>query len=143
MPIVGFNFTNMQAKKASLINKQIKIISNCSITNLKEEKLPTGKTKTDGLRFEFKFHIKYEPKFGEILLEGYIFYMEDPKILKGIMSQWKKDKSLSKDIMTLIINTILLRSTVRALNLAQTINLPPHIPLPAVSPKANPKDYIG
>lgn len=143
MPIVGFNFEKVHVEKKNVINNKIQIKSNISITSLKEEKLPTGKTKADGLRFEFDFNIDYEPKIGNINLKGHIFYMDDPKILKDILKQWNKDKKLSPELMATIINTILLKSTIRSFSLAQEVNLPPHIRLPQITNKIDPKNYIG
>ena len=63
MPIVGFNFNKISAEKKNPIKKetQIKINSKLGITNLKKEELPTGKTKTEGLRMDFEFSLDYQP----------------------------------------------------------------------------------
>ncbi len=143
MPIVGFNFEKVSVEKKNIIVEKVQIKSNISITDVKEQKLPTGKTKMEGLRFNFDFNLDYEPKLGNINLQGHIFYTDDPKTLKNIFKNYKKDKSISSDLTALIINTILLRSSVKALNLAQEVNLPPHIPLPRITQKVDPKNYIG
>lgn len=143
MPIVGFHFNKISVEKKKPIEGNVQIKSNASITDLKEEKLPTGKTKADGLRFDFKFLIEYEPKLGELLLQGFIYYFDDAKILKDIVKSWKKDKTLPPDITMQIINAVLMKSTVKALSLAQEVNLPPHIPMPAIKQDINPKNYIG
>lgn len=144
MPIVGFNFNNISVKKLKPIEGQVQVKSNVSITDLKEEKLPTGKTKSDGLRVDFKLTVNYEPKLGELILEGFIYYMDDPKTLKDIFKQYKKDKNLPPDMTTQVINTVLTRATIKALTLAQEVNLPPHIPIPSVKQEnVNPKNYIG
>lgn len=130
MPIVGFNFEKVSVEKKKLIEGKVKIKSNVSITDVKEEKLPTGKTKMDGLKFNFTFDIDYTPDIGSINLKGHIFFMDDPKLLKDIIKQYKKDKKLSPEVTAQIVNAILLKSTTKALGLAQEVNLPPHIPLP-------------
>ncbi len=143
MPIVGFNFLNINAEKKKAIEGQIQIKSKINITSVKEEKLPTGKTKSDGLRFDFEFNLNYEPKIGNINLKGFVYYMDDPKILKNILNEWKKKKILSKEVTEQIINTILYRASIKAISLAEDINLPPHIRMPIVAANVNPKDYIG
>jgi len=143
MPIVGFNFEKVSVEKKNPIKGKIEIKSNVSITDIKEEKLPTGKTKMDGLRFNFDFKIEYTPTIGEIDIKGHIFFMDDPKVLKDIIKQYKKDKKISPEITTQIINTVLLKSSTKALSLAQEVNLPPHIRLPQISNNADPKNYIG
>ncbi len=143
MPIVGFNFEKVSVEKKNPIKGKIEIKSNVSITDIKEEKLPTGKTKMDGLRFNFDFKIEYTPTIGEIDIKGHIFFMDDPKVLKDIIKQYKKDKKILPEITTQIINTVLLKSSTKALSLAQEVNLPPHIRLPQISNNADPKNYIG
>ena len=97
----------------------------------------------DGLRFNFDFDIDYTPNIGNINLKGHIFFMDDPKALKDIFKQYKKDKKISPELTAQIINTILLKSTTKALNLAQEVNLPPHMRLPQITQKVDPKNYIG
>lgn len=143
MPIVGFNFSHISSEKKKQIEGQIQIKSKVNIISIKEEKLPTGKTKTDGLRFDFDFNLDYEPKIGHISLKGFIYYMDDPKILKDILNDWKKKKTLSKEVTEQVINTILYRASIKAISLAEDINLPPHIRMPIVAANVNPKDYIG
>ena len=144
MPIVGFNFSNISVKKNKPVEGNVQVKSDVSITGLKEEKLPTGKNKADGLRIDFKLAIIYEPEIGNLTLEGFIFYMDDPKTLKDILKNYKKDKNLPVELTTQIINAVLTRATIKALMLAQEVNLPPHVPLPSVKQeKVNPKNYIG
>lgn len=143
MPIVGFNFERINVEKKSPIKGKVQIKSNVSITDVNEEKLPTGKTKMEGLKFNFDFTINYEPNLGNINLKGHVYFLDDPKIIKDIFKQYKKDKQIPPEVTMQIINTILLKSTVKALNLAQEVNLPPHLPLPQITNKADPKNYIG
>ncbi len=143
MPIVGFNFEKVHVEKKNLIKGKVQIKSNVSILNVEEEQLPTGKIKADGLRFNFSYTVNYEPNIGNISLTGFIYFLDDPKIIKEIAKQWKKDKKISPEITAQIVNTVLLKSTVKALNLSQEVNLPPHLPLPQITQKIDPKNYIG
>jgi hypothetical protein len=43
---------------------------------------------------------------------------------------WKKDKKLPKEIMPVILNTVLNKCNIQALILSEQINLPPPIPMP-------------
>ena len=60
--------------------------------------------------------------------------MDEPKKIEDILKTWKKDKSLHKDITQLIINAVLSRCNIKALELSQDVNLPPHIRLPLIKP---------
>lgn len=145
MPIVGFNFNKVHVEKKEkteqLTNIQVK--NDVLITNVQEEKLPTGKAKADGLKFDFKFHLKYEPEVGEIELIGFIYYLDEPEIIKDIFKSWKKDKKIPPELTAVLVNTVLVKGTIKALTLSQEVNLPPHLPLPTVNPKAAPESYIG
>ena len=145
MPIVGFNFSKVYVEKKSKVDEtpNIQIKNSAVITDVVEEKLPTGKAKSDGLRFDFKFSLQYEPNVGEIELIGFIYYLDEPETIKNIFKSWKKDKKISKELTVHIINTVLFKGSIKALALSQEVNLPPHLPLPAVNPKASPESYIG
>ena len=145
MPIVGFNFSKVYVEKKSKIDDtpNIQIKNSAVITDVVEEKLPTGKAKSDGLRFDFKFSLQYEPNVGEIELIGFIYYLDEPETIKNIFKSSKKDKKISKELTVHIINTVLFKGSIKELALSQEVNLPPHLPLPAVNPKASPESYIG
>ena len=144
MPIVGFNYNKIDVNKTDKVVAKMNIKSDVQITDIKEEKLPTGKTKTEGLRFDFTYNVNYEPKIGSINLSGFIYYLDDPKIIKNVAKGWKKDKSIPDNVTLEIINAVLFKSTIKALAMAQEVNLPPHLPvIPKANPKAKSKDYIG
>ena len=149
MPIVGYNLTNIQAQKLKALDlksKELKINSKLGITNVKEEKLPTGKTRSDGLRFDFEFKLEYEPETAKVVLEGFIYYLDDPKIIKEITEKWNKEKNVPLDVKTQILNTIVLKASIKALQLEQEINIPPHMPFPSLKPaqtKSKSGEYIG
>ncbi len=145
MPIVGFNFSKVYVEKKTKIDNtpNIQIKNSAVITDVQEEKLPTGKAKSDGLRFDFKFSLQYEPNVGEIELLGFIYYLDEQETIKNIFKTWKKDKKISKELTIHLVNTILFKGTIKALSLSQEVNLPPHLPLPSVNPKSSPESYIG
>lgn len=147
MPIVGFNFSKILAEKKDQItqNTQIKINSKLGIINLKKEDLPTGKTKTEGLRLDFEFSLDYQPNIAKIEILGFIYYMEDLSRIKEILKEWEKKKDIPADLKQQTINTIILKSTIKALSLEQEINVPPHMPFPSVQarPKGKKDEYIG
>ncbi len=143
--IVGFGFTKLSAQKGEAAKGKIDINNNVSVKDIKEDDFSLGKDKKQNvLRFIFEFTSKYEPNVGNILFEGELLYMEEPKKAKEIMADWKKDKKLPKDLMGGLLNTILTKCNVQALILSQQVNLPPPIPLPKVQINAPAdKNYIG
>jgi len=143
--IVGFGFTKLSAQKGEAAKGKIDINNNVSVKDIKEDDFSLGKDKKQNvLRFIFEFTSKYEPNVGNILFEGELLYMEEPKKAKEILADWKKDKKLPKDLMGSLLNTILTKCNVQALILSQQVNLPPPIPLPKVQINAPAdKSYIG
>jgi len=143
--IVGFGFTKLSAEKKENAKGKIDINNNVSIKDVLEENFALGKDKSQNiLKFIFEFTSKYEPNVGNILFEGELLYMEEPKKAKEILADWKKNKKLPKDLMAGLLNTILTKCNIQALILSQQVNLPPPIPLPKVQINAPAdKNYIG
>ncbi|MBI4452929.1 hypothetical protein HY637_05855 [Candidatus Woesearchaeota archaeon] len=143
--IVGFSFTKLSAEKGQTAKGKIDISNNVSIKDIQEDDFSLGKDKKQNvLRFVFEFTSKYEPDVGSILFEGELLYMEELKKSREILSDWKKDKKLPKELMEGLLNTVLTKCNVQALILSQQVNLPPPIPLPKVQVNAPAdKNYIG
>ena len=142
--IVGFGFTKLSAEKKDSPKGKIDINNNVSIKDLQEDNFSLGKDKQQNvIRFIFEFTSKYEPNVGAILFEGELLYMEEPKKAKEILSSWKKDKQIPKELMAGLLNTILTKCNVQALILSQQVNLPSPIPLPKVQMAEAEKNYIG
>ena len=142
--IVGFGFTKLSAERKEAAKGKIDINNNVTIKNVEEADISFGDNKQNVIKFIFEFTSKYEPSVGIILFEGELLYMEDPKKTKEILTSWKKDKKVPKELMAGLLNTILTKCNVQALILSQQVNLPPPIPLPQVHINAPAeKSYIG
>jgi len=131
MPIVGFNFDRIGAKKDNKIAGKLQIKNNVEIKEIEQEKLSISSSE-DVLKFKFEFKSTYEPGIGAIQINGHVIYMDEPKKVEEIQKFWKKNKGLEKDIAQPIINTILAKCNIKALELSQDVNLPPHIRLPLI-----------
>jgi len=141
--IVGFGFTKLSAEKKEAAKGKIDINNNVTVKDVLEDSLAL-KDKQSVLRFVFEFTSKYEPNIGNVLIEGELLYMEEPKRTKEILTNWKKDKKLPQDLMEGLLNTILTKCNVQALILSQEVNLPPPVPLPKVQIQTQAeKNYIG
>ena len=149
MPIVGFNFDKTLAERKGRVQKGMRAAHNITINSITKEDVNLGKdSQKSGLKFSFEYEVKYEPKIGEILIQGHILYTDVEKNVKDILSKWKKDKKIEPALMTQLINTAIIKSTIKALALSQDINLPPHLPIPTIQPQTSKKsdktkEYIG
>lgn len=150
MPIVGFNLDKTLAEKKAQVQKGMRAAHNITINSIDKEEIYLGKdNKKPGLKFSFEYEVKYEPKIGEILIQGHILYTDTDKKIKEILDNWKKSKKIEPTLTTHLINTAIVKSTIKALSLSQDINLPPHLPIPTIQPQApskgsdKAKEYIG
>lgn len=139
---MGFNFTKIIAERKSFTKGKIEVKSNIKIDDVKEEKLTLAKEET-GLRFEFSFILSYEPKIGEISFTGNVLYSDNVEKIKKILKGWKKNKKIPPEINAPLINTILHRCNLKALELSQEVNLPPQIQMPRLRPQSSAGTYIG
>ena len=130
MVIVVFNFTKIDAEKKDIPKGKININNNVAITQVEEKKFFLGSEKQKVLGFTFEFMAKYNPDIGFIKFIGDVLYMADSKKVKEILDGWKKDKTLPKELMPSILNTVMNKCNIQALILSEQINLPPPIRLP-------------
>jgi len=136
MTIVGFNLTKIFSEKKESVKGKINITNNVSVKNVESTDLSLGAvSQQNGLRIDFVFQTKYEPNMGEITLEGNILFMSDEKKTKEILDNWKKTKQMPKEVMLVVLNTVLQRCNIEALVLSKELNLPPPIQLPKVTAK--------
>jgi len=143
MSIVGFNLEKISVEKVKPIRGGVQVKNNVSVKDVEQQEILLSNKKEPVLKFTFEFSSSYEPKIGKILMQGHILYMESPQEIKKIMANWKKNKKIQQKIMGMLLNTVLMRCNIKALILAQDVNLPPHLKLPTISPKVNASEYIG
>ena len=144
MPVAGFYYNKISAeKKKDQVKGDIKVKNDLILQSLILTEVDVGKKKQEIIKLTFDFTVEYQPGLGNIALGGILLLTESPENIKSIMDIWKKEKRLPKEFAAKIINTILTKSNIKALELSQTVNLPPHIKLPVVLPKQDFKDYIG
>jgi len=130
MTIVGFNFTKLEAEKKDMVKGKININNNVSIKNVEEKKISLANEKQKVINFNFEFLAKYDPDVGSIKFTGEVLYMDTSSKVKEILDGWKKDKKLPKELMPIILNTVLNKCNIQALIISDQINLPPPIPMP-------------
>jgi hypothetical protein len=143
MPIIGYYYDKILMEKNKKVESDLQVKNKVQITDIEESDLPFKEKGRSTLKFKFNFELLFEPKIGKIVFNGHILYMEDEKIIKDILKSYKKDKKLPQEITLQILNTILYKAHLKALDLGNELNLPAHLPIPKISPKANIKDYIG
>ncbi|MEX0920573.1 MAG: hypothetical protein WDZ69_03265 [Candidatus Pacearchaeota archaeon] len=137
MKVVGFNFSkiSIERMKDSLNSKEeLKANTSIDVSEIKEVKSHILKTKEQVLDAKFTYGIKYDPGFAEINIGGNIIVTIEPKLAKEVLKQWK-NKKMPEDFKVFLFNTILKKSTLKALYLEEELNLPLHMPLPSFKKK--------
>ena len=135
MTIIANNFTKITVEKKGPAKGKVNISNNVSIENVEKTELSVGAAKQPAARFIFEFVSKYEPKVGEIILNGELVFLEKDDKVTEIVAEWKKSKRVKKEIMAPVLNNILTKCNIEALILSREINLPPPVQLPKVTIK--------
>lgn len=143
MPIVGFNIDKLNVEKKKPIEGEVRIKNDMAIKEVVEDKIELSNKKEAVLRFVFEFSTEYQEGIGDIKIGGHLLYLDKKEKIKEILDRWNEKKEMETNLLTRIVNTILVRCNIKALGLSQEMNLPPNIKIPTVSPKNNVNDYIG
>ena len=124
--ILGFNYSKISAERSPDFKGKLEISPNINIKSIEKHDLKV--IKQDALKISFLFAIKYK-NLGEVALEGDIILKTDAKTQKEILKGWK-DKKLDQDSQAMILNLIMQKASVRAIELEEEMNLPIHIRIP-------------
>lgn len=147
MPIINFAFDKVLAENKSTKDKKVaKVETRVTVDDIKEEKAGI-EVKDKLVRLDFMFELVYDPNVASIALGGHVDYVGPAKEVKKMLNDWTKDKqSMDFEIIKNILNLVLVRSNIKALELSQEIGLPPHMPMPLMTKqldKQDPQKYIG
>lgn len=140
--IVGFNLKKILIERKEELKKGFEIKYDLGIKNIEKTKLEISKDK-DVLSLEFKFIIQYTPNIAIIEFEGNVLLLAEPKEVREILKEWKK-KHISDKIRLLVFNLIIIKCSIKALELEDNLNLPYHVPVPRLTPaQQRERTYTG
>jgi hypothetical protein len=132
MKVIGFNYKKVFIEKKKEIDTKFNINTNIQIKNISKTDIELFKGK-DVLNFDFEFKIIYEPDFAELLFQGTtLVYFSDSKLAGNVLKSWKNNE-LHEDIKVQLMNIIFSKSNLKALQLEEDLNLPPHLPSPIIN----------
>jgi len=131
MKVIGFNFSKISAEKLKKNTDKINIKTEIDVSEIKEIKKGIINTKDDILEVSFKYDVKYEPDFANILINGEILVTLESKLAKEVLKKWKK-KQMPEEFRVFLFNVILRKAALKALYSEEELNLPLHIPMPSV-----------
>jgi hypothetical protein len=122
----SFRFLKQSVERTEDFKGELKITPNINVKSI--EKFKSDSSKQEALKVDFKFEVDYNG-LGSVLLEGRMILVTDSKTVKEAVDSWK-DKKLDSDINLIILNIIMQKSSVKALQLEEEIGLPFHVQLP-------------
>ncbi|MDP2628600.1 MAG: hypothetical protein Q8P15_01735, partial [Nanoarchaeota archaeon] len=128
---LGFNFRRISAEKFSDSLARIKINSNLDIIDIKEISSDILKGDDEILSIDFKYKIGYDPEIAKLEFEGTLLISVEKGKSKEILKEWENKKMLEELKMPLF-NLIIKKSSIKALQLEEEMNIPFHLPLPTV-----------
>ncbi|MEK6840851.1 MAG: hypothetical protein AABX79_02770 [Nanoarchaeota archaeon] len=132
MRVVGFNFDKISVEKFKDRAQQIKINTNIDISEINPIESDLLKIKESLVQVKFSYKIKYEPEYAEIGLKGTAIISMDEKQAKEVAKEWKK-KQMPEEFSIFLFNVLIRKSSLRALSLEDELNLPLHMPMPALN----------
>lgn len=134
--IINYRLDKIAIQKKNKPKGPVEAKNNLKVIDINEEALPSL-TKEKALNMKFSFTIKYEPNIADLEIEGSITYMNDQKTIKDILENWKKNKKIKQEIAAPVFNFILNKCNIKSLRLEEDLELPFHIPIPAVKTRAD------
>ena len=131
MKLLGFNFTKILVEKHKDRVEDLKIGTRIDISDIKEAKSTMLKTKDEVLAIKFAYGLDYEPEMAKLDLEGNLIISLESKKARETLKEWK-NKKMPEDSKIPLFNVILRKSSLKALQLEEEMNLPIHMQLPSL-----------
>jgi|APSaa5957512576_1039674.scaffolds.fasta_scaffold16704_2 hypothetical protein len=135
MKLAGFNFTKISVEKKKDNFKDLKLETKIDIEDVKEIKSNFLKSKDLFLTVKFAYDILYSPGIADLNFKGNILLAVDSKQAKEVLRDWK-EKKISEEFRLIVFNLILKKSTIKALQAEEELNLPTHFRLPSINGQA-------
>lgn len=125
--LLSFQFDKILVEKDPLFKGKLEETnSNIDIKNIEKEKV--NLIDKEPLKLEFVFSLKFG-SMGKLEMGGRVFFLLDKESEDSALKEWKS-KKLPENLRLILLNLILQKSTLRALQLEEEIGLPFHIQLP-------------
>jgi len=131
MRVLGFNYEKVSIEKMKELQENFKINTNMDVSDIKEIKSGIINTKDTILQVKFVYNVKYEPDFAVVDLKGNMLLSIEESLAKEVLKDWKK-KNMPSGFRVTLFNMIMRKASIKAVELEDDLNLPPHLPLPVL-----------
>ncbi len=134
MAFVGFDFNKINVEKKEKPSGKININSNVNIVGIEKADLGIAKDAKSAVKFKFEYISDYT-NLGKIALNGSVMYLTTADEVKTLLKMWEDKEKLPQELMTQLLNKILMKCNVKTILLSDMVNMPPPVPLPKVQVK--------
>ncbi len=128
MKFLGLKYTKISVKKNPNFDGKITMNQNIKINSIEDYKQLDRKE--ESIKVSYKFEVSYGD-LGNIELEGILFLAMDSKLQKQILKDFESKKADTEENV-LIMNLIIQKSSIKAMELEEEMNLPIHVKLPSL-----------
>lgn len=132
MQIIGFSLNKIAIERKEKQQGKLEIKQNINIDNISKDKINLSEGEV--IKIDFTFNVDYNPDLAKLEIKGQTVLLPDKEEIKDIFKDWKK-KQVSEKFRVPLFNFIMGKCNIKALELEDELNLPPHLPMPRLSPK--------
>lgn len=118
MDLITIKYDGIDAKRTD--NVVIKTVD----ADLKLQKIE-AKKEVNLVRVHFVYSLKFDPKVGHMNLSGYVIMGGEPEEISDVVSSWKKNKKLPKDLGNAVVAMIAASATTASVFTGNVMELPP------------------
>lgn len=128
MKIAGFNLNKISIEKKHSDYKDLKINTNVDIKDIKEADADFLKNNEKFVNVAFGYTVNYNPDCAKVEITGSVLLVLNKDEAKDVLKEWE-NKKLSENLKIPLFKYIVTKTTIKALNLEDDMNLPLHINL--------------
>ena len=132
MRFIAINYSKISIEKKSNDLKNLKIATGLDIKSIEAAKPGVFQSEESFLNVSFKYYIDYKEEIAKIEMEGNMLWATDSKGAKEILKAWE-NKKLDDNLKIKLLNVILIKANIKAIQLEEEMNLPIHFRMPTIN----------
>ncbi len=130
MKLAGFNFTKISVEKKTSKLEGLKIGTSINIESIEKVKANIN-AKDSFLNIKWIYNIEYTPNIANLSFGGNLIISLEKEEANTILKNWE-DKKVDPEFNTILINIIMKKANIKALQFEDEFNLPTHFKMPSV-----------
>ncbi|MFP4117035.1 MAG: hypothetical protein ACLFQ8_02985 [Candidatus Aenigmatarchaeota archaeon] len=144
MPVIGVNIRNINSERGENVGGNLKVNNTPKIKGVKIKEV--GNINKEALSIDFEYTCKYskedsDESVAEINIGGEVLFMTDDP--QSVVENWEENKDLPEEIVIPTINSVMRKSLTKAIDISESLQVPPPIRFPKAKKKSDSARYIG